>query len=88
MALVGVKPQPGTPAYASGKPAAVLSGALAGERTPLTPLKPGDRVRHKTFGGGLVVGAVPTGGDVLLTIAFDSIGTKKLMQKFAKLEKE
>ena len=54
----------------------------------VTPLKVGDRVTHKTFGGGLVVGAVPTGGDVLLTIAFDSIGTKKLMQKFAKLEKE
>ncbi len=50
--------------------------------------KAGDRVVHKTFGGGLVVASTPVGGDVLLTIAFDAIGTKKLMQKFAKLEKE
>jgi DNA helicase-2/ATP-dependent DNA helicase PcrA len=54
----------------------------------ITPLKKGDRVKHKTFGGGVIVEAVPTGGDVLLTIQFDSIGSKKLMQKFAKLEKE
>ncbi len=55
---------------------------------PTVAFKVGDRVKHKTFGGGLIVEAVPTGGDVLLTIAFDSIGTKKLMQKFAKLDKE
>lgn len=48
----------------------------------------GDRVSHKAFGGGLVVDASPVGGDVLLTIAFDKAGTKKLMAKFAKLTKE
>ncbi len=58
------------------------------QTSAVAPLKVGDRVKHKAFGGGLVVQAVPVGGDVLLTIAFDSVGTKKLMQKFAKLEKE
>lgn len=48
----------------------------------------GDRVKHKTFGAGLVIAATPVGGDILLTIAFDTIGTKKLMAKFARLEKE
>ncbi len=83
--------------FASQTPPSASSSAIAATSVKkqsaqsggsVVPLKVGDRVKHKTFGGGLVVGAVPTGGDVLLTIAFDSIGTKKLMQKFAKLEKE
>lgn len=47
----------------------------------------GDMVSHKTFGNGLVVSAQPVGNDVLLEIAFDKAGTKKLMAKYAKLEK-
>ena len=47
----------------------------------------GDMVSHKTFGNGLVVSAQPVGNDVLLEIAFDKTGTKKLMAKYAKLEK-
>lgn len=72
------------PAQTYKKPAPAFVGSTA----PAVAYKVGERVKHKTFGGGLIVEAVPTGGDVLLTIAFDSIGTKKLMQKFAKLEKE
>ena len=76
----------GTPSFI--KNAGAFAGA-AQDRQPSPPdLKAGDRVRHKTFGSGLVIDAVPAGGDVLLTIAFDSIGTKKLMLKFAKLQKE
>ena len=56
--------------------------------TGKTDFSAGDRVKHKAFGSGLVLDASPVGGDVLLTIAFDSAGTKKLMAKFAKLEKE
>lgn len=47
----------------------------------------GDTVRHKTFGTGVVLSATPMGNDVLLEIAFDRAGTKKLMSNFAKLEK-
>ncbi len=47
----------------------------------------GDTVRHKAFGTGVVISANPMGNDVLLEIAFDRAGTKKLMSNFAKLEK-
>ena len=47
----------------------------------------GDRVFHKTFGTGLVLSASPMGNDTLLEIAFEKIGTKKLMANFARLEK-
>lgn len=47
----------------------------------------GDTVRHKTFGTGVILSATQMGGDMLLEIAFDKAGTKKLMAKFAKIEK-
>ncbi len=43
----------------------------------------GERVVHKVFREGLVVSANPVGGDVLLEIAFDSGGTKRLLYKSA-----
>lgn len=47
----------------------------------------GDAVRHNTFGTGVVLSAQPMGSDVLLEVAFEKAGTKKLMAKFAKLSK-
>ncbi len=47
----------------------------------------GDAVSHKVFGVGKVVAASPMGNDCLLTIDFETAGTKKLMANFAKLEK-
>lgn len=49
--------------------------------------KVGDTVEHKTFGKGLIVGANAVGGDMLLEIAFDTCGTKKVMAKLARLKK-
>ncbi len=46
----------------------------------------GQRVLHPTFGEGLVIKAVRMGNDTLLEIAFDNVGTKKLMANFAKLK--
>ena len=43
----------------------------------------GDRVAHKAFGEGTVTKVTPTGGDALLEIAFETQGTKRLMQKHA-----
>ena len=43
----------------------------------------GDMVRHTAFGKGLVLSVIKMGGDALLEIAFDEIGTKKLMAKTA-----
>lgn len=49
--------------------------------------KAGDQVMHKAFGKGMVVSATPMANDTMLEIAFDKVGTKKLMANFAKLEK-
>ena len=49
--------------------------------------KIGDTVEHKTFGKGMIVSAKAMGGDMLLEIAFDTCGTKKVMAKMAKLTK-
>ncbi|MBQ1389428.1 MAG: UvrD-helicase domain-containing protein [Clostridia bacterium] len=49
--------------------------------------KAGDSVNHSVFGNGMVISARPMGNDVLLEIAFDTVGTKKLMAKFARLTK-
>ena len=54
---------------------------------PAEKLRPGDQVEHKKFGRGMVLTAHPLGNDVLLEVAFDSCGTKKLMQKAARLTK-
>ncbi len=55
------------------------------EPSAVVPVKAGDSVRHKKFGVGLVISAVPLGNDILLEVAFDSCGTKKLMQSMARL---
>ena len=46
-------------------------------------LNPGDMVVHTAFGRGMVLSVLKMGGDALLEIAFDEIGTKKLMAKTA-----
>ena len=49
--------------------------------------KPGDRIRHKKFGDGTVVSSQPFGKDAIVVIDFDSVGNKRLMAAFAKLER-
>ena len=46
-------------------------------------LNKGDMVMHAAFGRGMVISVMKMGGDALLEIAFDDIGTKKLMAKTA-----
>ena len=46
-------------------------------------LQKGDMVRHSAFGRGMVLTVLPMGNDALLEIAFDEIGTKKLMANTA-----
>jgi DNA helicase-2/ATP-dependent DNA helicase PcrA len=50
---------------------------------PMLELNKGDMVMHAAFGRGLVISVVKMGGDALLEIAFDDIGTKRLMAKTA-----
>ena len=52
-------------------------------KAPVLELKKGDMVSHTAFGKGMVLSVMKMGGDALLEIAFDQIGTKKLMAKAA-----
>ncbi len=45
----------------------------------------GMRVKHKTFGEGTILNIQPMASDSMLEIAFDTIGTKKLMSNYARL---
>ena len=49
--------------------------------------KPGDRVEHSAFGCGTVLNSTPMGNDTLLEIAFETVGTKIIMQNYSKISK-
>ena len=72
------------PAYGR-KPAApsVLRAPAPVAAAPSLELNKGDMVLHAAFGRGMVLSVMKMGGDALLEIAFDDIGTKKLMLKTA-----
>jgi len=49
------------------------------ESRPMTSYSKGDTVKHKVFGQGVVNNVSPAGGDAMLEIEFDTVGTKRLM---------
>ncbi len=49
--------------------------------------KEGDIVTHMTFGRGEILSVKPMGADTLYEVAFDKVGTKKLMATYARLKK-
>lgn len=57
--------------------------ASSAPQSVVLDLNRGDMVQHTAFGKGLVLSVMKMGGDALLEIAFDQIGTKKLMAKTA-----
>jgi len=48
--------------------------------------RPGMRVRHAQFGVGTVTAVEPQNDDLKITVRFVSVGVKKLLAKFARLE--
>ena len=81
-----------TPAYADygqsyAKPSSSKRSydfaAAAAQKAPALVLNKGDMVQHTAFGRGMVLSVMKMGGDALLEIAFDRIGTKKLMANTA-----
>jgi len=60
-----------------------LSSTLTSSKTARIDLNKGDMVLHTAFGRGMVLSVMKMGGDALLEIAFDDIGTKKLMANTA-----
>ncbi|MFA6948348.1 MAG: ATP-dependent DNA helicase PcrA, partial [Eubacteriales bacterium] len=59
----------------------------AGQKANYERFSVGEAVEHATFGRGSVLSVKDMGGDTLYEIAFDSVGTKKLMATYAKLKK-
>ena len=67
----------------TAKPAQPSYSVASTQKTSYLELNKGDMVHHTGFGKGMVLSVMKMGGDALLEIAFDQIGTKKLMAKTA-----
>lgn len=57
--------------------------SVSADKAAYLELNKGDMVTHTAFGRGMVLSVLKMGSDALLEIAFDQIGTKKLMAKTA-----
>ena len=55
--------------------------------TDTNSYQPGERVSHRIFGEGTILTVMKTANDSMLEIAFEKVGTKKIMANFAKLKK-
>ncbi len=66
--------------------AAGMGGAGNGGNNVSTSVKVGDKVYHKMWGEGKVVGKEGKGEDMLVNVNFVTVGQKKLMLKYAPLQ--
>jgi DNA helicase-2/ATP-dependent DNA helicase PcrA len=57
------------------------------DQSSSTGLKVGLRVRHKQFGIGNIIGIEEQGDDTRVTVRFNAVGVKKLVARYAALEK-
>ena len=74
--------------FFGGKPGALKRPAMEiPETRGAAGLKKGQRVRHSKYGEGTVLMREGDGEDAKLTVIFNRHGMKKLMEKFANLEK-
>ena len=76
---------PATHGTAKKKPVFSSSFASAKSNVQAGNYVVGQQVSHKTFGKGMILKVTPMGADSMLEIAFDNVGTKKIMANFAKL---
>ena len=72
-----------TPSYPKSVKAVLSSVPTGTKKAEYLRLNKGDMVQHTAFGKGMVLSVMDLGSDALLEIAFDQIGTKKLMAKTA-----
>ena len=74
-------------AYIPQRPAAPkkrqYSSVVPQQRKVGINFRKGDMVQHRAFGRGMVLSVLPMGNDALLEIAFDELGTKRLMANTA-----
>ena len=79
--------------FFGGKAGALKPGSFARpsmdipESTGAAGLKKGQRVRHSKYGEGTILMREGDGEDAKLTVMFTRHGMKKLMEKFANLQK-
>lgn len=79
----------GYPSYGGGTgyhkphPTHHSESSIVSSQTTHLELNKGDMIQHAAFGRGMVLSVMKMGGDALLEIVFDDIGTKKLMAKTA-----
>ncbi len=57
------------------------------DQSSATGLRAGLRVRHKQFGVGTILAVEEQGDDTRVTVKFNTVGTKKLVARYAALEK-
>ena len=78
MREVPVRRRPARPAPDRG-----FTAQAAPASPGLLELRQGDMVRHRSFGQGMVLSVRRMGNDALIEVAFDQVGTKKLMLRAA-----
>jgi DNA helicase-2/ATP-dependent DNA helicase PcrA len=66
--------------------APAASYAYEDEDQSTTTIRPGLRVRHAQFGVGTVLSVEPHNDDLKITVRFQTVGQKRLLARFAKLE--
>ena len=75
--------EPAEPKAGALRSAAGASRAAPKAAAPRMQIQAGETVEHDAFGRGLVLSVRAMGGDALVEVAFDSVGTKKRMLKMA-----
>jgi len=76
-----------TPTPATSRPTSFGRPEPTGGKAPVVALAVGERVTHKTFGLGTVVETTGAGDRAEATIDFGSAGTKRLLLRYAPVEK-
>jgi hypothetical protein len=66
----------------------IIQKPLEAEPASSTGFKPGDRVRHETYGVGIINKVVPMDQDTILNITFETVGKRLLDPARCNLTKE
>lgn len=80
--------QPPKSAFDKLKAAGSGKSQIANQRSESGAFVPGSHVRHEKYGRGLVLRREGSGDNAKLTISFPGFGQKKLIEKYANLQKD
>ncbi len=77
------RPGGGSPVSRPARSKQSILKAAAKAAPPLPAFQKGEMVMHKAFGKGMILSLSKMGNDALIEVAFDNVGTKKLMLRSA-----